>query len=197
VIESKTEQVILVDEQDRELGFAEKLAAHRAGALHRAFSVFVFDERGRLLLQKRATAKYHSGGLWSNTACGHPRPGETTDEAARRRLREEMNVECELRGAFSFIYRTEVGGALVEHEFDHVFVGEHASDPAPDVAEVESWKWIALDDLRRDLARESHLYSAWLKLAVESEEWRRVEGAIFDAQTARERDAMSATLKQS
>lgn len=177
-IESKAEQVILVDERDRELGFAEKLAAHRAGALHRAFSVFVFDARGRLLLQKRAAAKYHSGGLWSNTACGHPRPGEATATAARRRLREEMNFECELREAFKFIYRAGVGGALVEHEFDHVFVGEHADDPAPDTAEVESWKWIALDDLRRDLAREPQIFSAWLKLAVESEGWRRIEEIV-------------------
>jgi isopentenyl-diphosphate delta-isomerase len=174
-IESKAEQVILVDEQDRELGFVEKLAAHRAGALHRAFSVFVFDARGRLLLQKRAAAKYHSGGLWSNTACGHPRPGEATDAAARRRLREEMSFECELREAFKFIYRASVGDALVEHEFDHVFVGEYMDDPAPDAAEVESWKWIALDDLRRDLVREPQAFSAWLKLAVESDEWRRIE----------------------
>jgi isopentenyl-diphosphate delta-isomerase len=179
-IESKAEQVILVDEQDRELGFAEKFAAHRAGALHRAFSVFVFDARGRLLLQQRAAAKYHSGGLWSNTACGHPRPGEATATAARRRLREEMNFECELREAFNFIYRAGVGGALVEHEFDHVFVGEYADDPAPDVAEVESWKWIALDDLRRDLAREPQLYSAWLKLVVESHEWRHIEEVVRD-----------------
>jgi isopentenyl-diphosphate delta-isomerase len=180
-IESKAEQVILVDERDRELGFAEKLAAHRAGALHRAFSVFVFDARGRLLLQQRAAAKYHSGGLWSNTACGHPRPGEATDDAARRRLREEMNVDCELREAFKFIYRAGVGDALVEHEFDHVFVGEYMDDPAPDAAEVESWKWIALDDLRRDLAREPQAFSAWLKLAVESDEWRRIEKIVVGA----------------
>jgi isopentenyl-diphosphate delta-isomerase len=178
VIESSTEQVILVDERDRELGFAEKLAAHRAGALHRAFSVFVFDARSRLLLQKRAATKYHSGGLWSNTACGHPRPNEATEAAARRRLREEMNVDCELREAFSFVYRAQVGGALVEHEFDHVFIGEHADDPAPDVAEVESWKWITLGELRRDLAREPQLYSAWLRLAVESAGWRRVEEIV-------------------
>jgi isopentenyl-diphosphate delta-isomerase len=175
----KSESVILVDEMDRELGFAEKLAAHRAGALHRAFSVFVFDARGRLLLQRRATEKYHSGGLWSNTACGHPRPGEETSVAARRRLREEMNVECELREAFAFVYRAQVGGALVEHEFDHVFVGEHAGDPAPDAAEVEEWKWIAVDDLRRHLARAPESYSAWLRLVVESEMWRRIEEIVI------------------
>jgi isopentenyl-diphosphate delta-isomerase len=178
VTESKAERVILVDELDREIGFAEKLAAHRAGTLHRAFSVFVFDASGRLLLQRRAAGKYHSGGLWSNTACGHPRPGEGTLSAARRRLREEMGVECGLRDAFGFVYRAEVGGALVEHEFDHVFVGEYADDPAPDEAEVEGWKWIALDDLRGELARAPEAYSAWLRLVVGSREWRRVEEAL-------------------
>ncbi len=178
--EAKVEQVILVDELDREIGFAEKLAAHREGALHRAFSVFVFDAQGRLLLQRRAAGKYHSGGLWSNTACGHPRPGEETVSAARRRLREEMRVESELREAFGFVYRADVGGALVEHEFDHVLVGYHAGDPAPDEAEVEAWKWIALDDLRGELAREPEAYSVWLRLVVGSREWRALEAKLAD-----------------
>src|SRR5690349_20155369 len=110
------EQLILVDAQDRELGVKEKLQAHVEGALHRACSVFVFDRERRLLLQKRARAKYHSGGLWSNTACGHPRPGETTIAAAHRRLGEEMGFDCELRAAFEFLYRVELDGALIEHE---------------------------------------------------------------------------------
>ncbi|HEX7957304.1 MAG TPA: isopentenyl-diphosphate Delta-isomerase, partial [Pyrinomonadaceae bacterium] len=118
-----SEQLILVDADDRELGAGEKLEVHRAGALHRAFSVFVFDGRGRLLMQRRAAGKYHSGGLWSNTACGHPRPGEATRAAARRRLREEMGLDCELSAAFEFVYRAELGDSLVEHEYDHVFVG--------------------------------------------------------------------------
>src|SRR5918997_6014944 len=128
----REEEVILVDERDRVLGASGKLRAHREGALHRAFSVFVFDGEGRLLLQKRARGKYHSAGLWSNTACGHPRPGEATREAARRRLREEMGFDCGLREAFQFLYRAELGGALVEHEYDHVLIGAHEGDPSPD-----------------------------------------------------------------
>jgi len=166
---AQDERVILVDEQDREVGSSEKLRAHLDGALHRAFSVFVFDALGRLLLQRRASAKYHSGGLWSNTACGHPRPGEATGAAARRRLREEMNFDCELRESFAFLYRAELGGGLVEHEYDHVFVGTFAGSPAPDPEEVEDWEWVALDDLRLALRDEPERYSYWLKLAVEGE----------------------------
>src|SRR5918997_6773552 len=162
------ERLILVDAFDRELGVGEKMEVHRAGALHRAFSVFVFDGRGRLLMQKRAADKYHSAGLWSNTACGHPRPGEETRGAARRRLREEMGFDCELREAFEFLYRAEVGGALVEHEYDHVFVGTHEGDPAPDPSEVGEWRWVEMPELRRRLQAEPERYSFWLKKAVES-----------------------------
>ncbi len=170
-----TEQVILVDEQDRELGAVEKLQAHRDGSLHRAFSVFVFDPAGRLLLQKRAAGKYHSGGLWSNTCCGHPRPGEATADAARRRLREEMNFDCDLREAFNFIYRAELDGALVEHEFDHVFVGERAGDPpAPDPLEAEDWRWVSMNELCDGLRDDAASYSFWLKAAVESDGWRKL-----------------------
>src|SRR2546423_9920022 len=129
------EQLILVDSSDREIGVGEKLETHREGRLHRAFSIFIFDGAGRLLLQKRAPTKYHSGGLWSNTACGHPRPGEETVAAAHRRLREEMGFDCELRAAFGFLYRAELRERLIEHEYDHVFVGEFRGAPAPDVAE--------------------------------------------------------------
>lgn len=174
------ELVILVDERDRELGAGEKLRAHREGALHRAFSVFIFDRGGRLLIQKRAREKYHSAGLWSNTACGHPRPGEATKEAARRRLREEMGLDCDLRAAFEFLYRAELDGALVEHEYDHVFVGTHEGEapPAPDPSEVEEWSWVSMDELRRGLREEPHLYSYWLKLAVEGGHWRRLDALV-------------------
>jgi isopentenyl-diphosphate delta-isomerase len=173
-----TEELILVDAHDRELGAGEKLQVHLAGALHRAFSVFIFDRRGRLLMQKRAAGKYHSAGLWSNTACGHPCPGERTAAAARRRLREEMGLDCELREAFEFLYRAELEGALVEHEYDHVFVGTlDEGDPAPDPAEVEDWRWVGMDELRRGLREEPHRYTYWLKAAVEGEGWRD----FFDA----------------
>lgn len=168
------EQLILVDAQDRELGIKEKLQAHVEGMLHRACSVFVFDGAQRLLLQKRARTKYHSGGLWSNTACGHPRPGETAIAAAHRRLDEEMGFDCELRAAFEFLYRAELDGELVEHEYDHVFVGTHEGDPTPDPAEVEDWRWVEMAELRRCLREEPQYYSYWLKAAIEGDHWARV-----------------------
>jgi isopentenyl-diphosphate delta-isomerase len=170
-----SEQVILVDEHDCELGVAEKLQTHRDGALHRAFSVFVFDSAGRLLLQKRAREKYHSGGLWSNTCCGHPRPGETTAAAARRRLFEEMSFDCELRAAFGFLYRAELAGGMVEHEYDHVFLGRFDGEPAPDAGEVEGWRWLTLGELREDLKSRPGDYSYWLRAALGRDEWRRLE----------------------
>lgn len=164
-----SEQLILVDAYDREVGVKEKLQTHVEGTLHRAVSVFVFDAKERLLLQKRARTKYHSGGLWSNTACGHPRPGESTLQAAHRRLRDEMGFDCELRAAFEFLYRAELEGALIEHEYDHVFVGTHDGVPTPDPAEVEDWRWVTMDELRHDLRAEPQQYSYWLKIAVESD----------------------------
>jgi isopentenyl-diphosphate delta-isomerase len=172
------ERVVLVDEQDRELGAAEKLAAHAAGTLHRAFSIFVFNSKGQLLLQRRARSKYHSGGLWSNTCCGHPRPGEANVEAARRRLREEMNFDCELRAAFEFLYRAQFTNELVEHEYDHVFVGEFDGLVAPDEAEVEDWAWATLDELRRDIGARPDDYTYWLKAALATDGWQRVEASL-------------------
>lgn len=173
----KHERVILVDERDRELGAAEKLRAHLEGALHRAFSIFVFDRVGRLLLQKRARTKYHSGGLWSNTCCGHPRPGEVTAEAARRRLREEMGLDCELTEAFSFTYRAELDNRLVEHEYDHVFVGRFDGEPRPAAEEVEDWRWVTPSDLARELRANPAAYSFWLRAALETEGWRELSAA--------------------
>ena len=169
------EQVILVDEHDRELGASEKLAAHAAGRLHRAFSIFIFNSEGRLLLQRRAKTKYHSGGLWSNTCCGHPRPDESTRAAARRRLSEEMNFDCELSAAFEFIYRAELANELVEHEYDHVFVGEFDGSFIPEESEVEDWKWTTSDELRRDVRERPEEYTYWLRAALETEGWARVE----------------------
>jgi isopentenyl-diphosphate delta-isomerase len=170
-----SEQVILVDEHDRAVGAAEKLAAHAAGRLHRAFSIFVFNPAGRLLLQRRAKAKYHSGGLWSNTCCGHPRPEEETAAAARRRLREEMNFDCELRAAFEFVYRAEFENELIEHEYDHVFVGEFDGAFFADESEVEDWKWVTPGELRRDVRERPEQYTYWLRAALETEGWARVE----------------------
>lgn len=162
------ERVILVDEADREIRTQEKLAAHKEGALHRAFSVFVLDKDGRLLLQRRAADKYHSAGLWSNTCCGHPRPGEEALDAARRRLREEMGFDCPLERAGAFVYRTKLANGLVEHEYDHVFAGAFDGDPAPDPAEVSEWRWVAVDEIVKELRRRRAGYTVWFKPALDT-----------------------------
>jgi isopentenyl-diphosphate delta-isomerase len=159
--------VVLVDAADRVVGAAAKLDAHRSGVLHRAFSVFVFDSQGSLLLQQRARGKYHSGGLWTNTCCGHPRPGEATAAAAARRLREEMGIACAVREAGRFVYRAEVGGGLVEHELDHVLVGRSDREPHPAPAEVAGWRRVAPRDLRIELDRMPARFTAWFPRALE------------------------------
>lgn len=156
--------VVLVDENDHPLGTAEKRRAHAEGWLHRAISVFVFDMAGRLLLQKRSSAKYHSGGLWSNTCCSHPHPEEQPHQAATRRLDEEMGFTCDLTSALSFTYRAPVGPRLIEHEYDHVFVGvvDHVTvKPNPD--EVEDWSWVPVSDLRADVAAHPDRYTVWFR----------------------------------
>src|SRR5258708_3363519 len=136
------ELVVLVDPDDRSLGVAGKMEVHSEGNLHRAHSVFVFDSTGRMLLQRRASGKYHSGGLWSNACCGHPGPGESVEDAASRRLMEEMGVDCQLRKLFEFVYRVEFGNGMTEHEYDHVLVGEFDGTPGLNSDEVEDWRWI-------------------------------------------------------
>jgi isopentenyl-diphosphate delta-isomerase len=163
---SQAERVILVDANDSEVGTAEKLDAHLTGALHRAVSVFLFDGHGRLLLQRRAAAKYHSAGAWSNTCCGHPRPGESVQDAASRRLAEEMGIHCDLEESFVFTYTADLGQGLSEPEVDHVFTGTFVGAPAPDPGEVESWGWMSLPRLRDDVAANPHRYSAWLPIAL-------------------------------
>jgi isopentenyl-diphosphate delta-isomerase len=162
----KEELVVLVDERDRDLGEAPKSRVHRTGERHRAVSVFLFDADGRTLLQRRAEEKYHSPGLWSNTCCGHPRPGESAMDAARRRLREEMGVECELTHVVTFEYRADVGQGLLEHEVDHVFRGTFTGAPEPDAAEVSGFRWAFMAELRDDCQANPGRYSAWLPLAL-------------------------------
>ena len=155
------ELVVLVDRHDNEVGRAPKLQAHVDGVLHRAVSVFLFDDAGKVLLQRRALEKYHSGGLWSNTCCGHPRPGESPADAAHRRLREEMGILCALAPVGHFIYRAPLPDGLTEHELDHVFLGRFLGAPAPNPAEVSAWRWMPVADLVADHARRPERYTAW------------------------------------
>ena len=160
---SSDELVVLVDHRDTPIGVAPKLAAHRDGLLHRAVSVVLFDDADRVLLQRRAAGKYHSALLWSNTCCGHPRPNESSHDAARRRLREEMGVAgCRLESAGRFVYRADVLGALVEFEVDHVYLGRWSGTPRPESREVAAWRWCTLDELVRDLAISPRSHTVWL-----------------------------------
>jgi isopentenyl-diphosphate delta-isomerase len=164
------EHVVLIDEGDAALGEGEKLDVHRTGALHRAFSVFAFNAAGELLLQRRALTKYHSGGLWTNTCCGHPRPGETTADAARRRLGEEMGMGCgELRPAGTLRYRAEIAD-LVENELDHLLVTRVDETPEPNPDEVVEYRYVAADELAAWLAERPEDFTAWFPPA-----WRIVQ----------------------
>jgi isopentenyl-diphosphate delta-isomerase len=165
------ERVVLVDENDSETGTLEKQRAHTEGRLHRALSVFVFNARGEMLLQRRALAKYHSGGLWTNTCCSHPRPGEPVHQAAHRRLREEMGIDCPLEPAFEFTYRAQVGPELVEHEYDHVFVGRYDGEPVPAPDEVDDWRWAPVDALAREVAASPERFTPWFRIVFSRPEW--------------------------
>ena len=161
------ESVILVNDKDMETGVMEKMEAHLTGTLHRAISVFVFNSRGEFLLQQRAHEKYHSGGKWSNTCCSHPRPGESPNSAANRRLKEEMGITCKLIHWFSFTYRAELDHGLVEHEFDHVFIGVTDDEPSPNASEVAAFKYITRDNLEREIKGNPDQYTEWFKLCFE------------------------------
>jgi isopentenyl-diphosphate delta-isomerase len=161
------ERVVLVDEDDRELGAAKKLSVHADGRLHRAFSVFVFDRKDHLLLQRRAATKYHSGGLWTNTCCGHPRPFEPVPEAAHRRLREEMGFDCPLQSMFSFVYQSQLGNELYEHELDHVLVGRYDGLPMPNPVEADDWCWVDVRVVTQDARVHPERYTTWFPLALE------------------------------
>ena len=161
------EEVVLVDESDQPIGIAEKIAVHRNGALHRAFSVFVFNSSGELLLQRRTSTKYHSRNLWSNTCCGHPRPDESIERAARRRLKEEMGFDSTLTPLFKFLYRAKLEDGLVEHEYDHVLVGRFEGVPTPNPKEVSDWKWIELNALKTDLKEHPDRYTYWFRISID------------------------------
>lgn len=159
-------KVVLVDELDNVVGEMEKLAAHEQGLLHRAFSVFIFNDKGELLLQKRASKKYHGGGLWTNTCCSHPQMDENVLDSAVERLHFEMGLNCELNFSHAFIYNTKVENNLIEHEYDHVFVGHTNEDPIINGDEVEDFKWMNPTDIELDITSNPRLYTFWFKEAL-------------------------------
>lgn len=161
------EEVVLVDEQDNAIGTAEKLKAHQSGELHRAFSIFIFNSKGEMLLQRRAMDKYHSGGLWTNACCSHPRPNEVTIEAASRRLKEELNIVTDLSFLFSFQYKAGFENGLTEHELDHVFIGTSDEQPGLNPEEAMDYRYIATEELINDVRIHPDNYTFWFKEVVE------------------------------
>ena len=158
------EKVILVDKNDQELSSMEKQEAHIKGLLHRAFSVFIFNDKNELLLQRRAVKKYHSGGLWTNTCCSHPRQKEKTLDAAKRRLVEEMGMRCDLKKQFDFIYKAKLDNNLYEHEFDHVFFGFSTDPPQINTEEVEEYTYKTLEDIGDEIKTNPEKYTEWFKI---------------------------------
>ncbi|MCC7318590.1 MAG: isopentenyl-diphosphate Delta-isomerase [Bacteroidales bacterium] len=161
------EFVVLVDANDNDIGTMEKMEAHEKAVLHRAFSIFIFNTKGEMLIHQRAFSKYHTPGLWTNACCSHPRLGETLQQATSRRLREEMGMEADIKKIFDFVYKADVGQGLIEHEFDHVFVG--TTDVLPNInrEEVETYSYIKMDDLRNDINMHPEKYTVWFKIAFD------------------------------
>jgi isopentenyl-diphosphate delta-isomerase len=160
----KEEQVILVNENDEQIGLMNKQEAHEKAVLHRAFSVFVFNDANELMLQQRALHKYHSPGLWTNTCCSHQRDGESNLEAGRRRLKEEMGFVTELKETTSFIYKAPFDNGLTEHEYDHIMIGTFNESPSINKDEVASWKWMPLEAVKNDIEANPQEYTAWFKI---------------------------------
>ncbi|SFW26058.1 isopentenyl-diphosphate Delta-isomerase [Chitinophaga sancti] len=158
-------QVILVNEKDEVTGVMEKMEAHRKGLLHRAFSVFILNDAGEMLLHQRALDKYHSGGLWTNACCSHPLPGETVAQAAHRRLFEEMGFDCPLSEVFQFTYRTDFENGLIEHEYDHVLMGIYNGTINPNPQEVNDYRFIPVETITRLLQEQPAQFTSWFKLA--------------------------------
>ena len=158
------EKVILVNEKDEQIGLMPKLEAHEKAILHRAFSVFVLNSKNEIMLQQRAHHKYHSPLLWTNTCCSHQRNGETNIKAGTRRLEEEMGFVTELRELFHFIYKAPFDNGLTEHELDHVMIGYYNEEPKINDDEVASWKWMAIDDVKKDMQDKPEIYTVWFKI---------------------------------
>lgn len=160
------DQVILVNKKDKGIGFQKKLKAHQLGQLHRAFSIFIFNSAGQLMIQRRAKEKYHCGGLWSNTCCSHPRPNEKIKQAAHRRLQEEMGFDCSLKKVFEFIYKVKFDNGLWENEYVHVFFGKSDKSPRVNSYEVSTWKYIKLNNLKQEIKKYPEDFTYWIKKEI-------------------------------
>ncbi|MFV0539896.1 MAG: isopentenyl-diphosphate Delta-isomerase [Aestuariibaculum sp.] len=160
----KEERVILVNENDEQIGTMPKMEAHEKALLHRAFSVFIFNSENELMLQQRAAHKYHSPSLWTNTCCSHQREDENNIEAGKRRLKEEMGFETELKEVTSFVYKAPFDNGLTEHEYDHVMIGYYNDVPHINPDEVEAWKWMGLEAVKSDILKRPELYTEWFKI---------------------------------
>jgi isopentenyl-diphosphate delta-isomerase len=173
------EEVILVDEQDKEIGVMEKMEAHVKGRLHRAFSIFIFNNKNEMLLQQRATGKYHSGGLWTNACCSHPKPGESIEDAAARRLKEELGFETPLDKIFDFTYKASFDNGLTEHEFDHVFTGIYNGEMNINKNEAENVCFRSMEEIESDLQTHPHKFTAWFSLAFPRiKNWKNAASAV-------------------
>ncbi len=173
---SMEEQVILVDENDNQIGLMPKMEAHEKAVLHRAFSVFIFNKKGELMLQQRAAHKYHSPLLWTNTCCSHQRDGETNIEAGTRRLQEEMGFTTDLKEVFSFVYKAPFDNGLTEHELDHVMVGAFEEAPEINIEEVQSYKWMPLEAVKKDIEKSPEIYTEWFKI-IFKESYQKLKNA--------------------
>lgn len=165
------EKVVLVDKNDKKLGAMEKIEAHKRGLLHRAFSVLIFNNKGELLIQKRAKGKYHCEGLWTNTVCSHPRPGESYEDGAHRRLREETGLDCPLIKKYCFIYKKKFDNGLTEHEYDWVFTGYYNGEVNPDSKEIDEIRWISVGDLIKEIQKTPNDFTEWFKQIVRKALW--------------------------
>ena len=161
------EKVVLVNEKDEKIGLMPKMEAHEKALLHRAFSVFVFNDKNELMIQQRAMHKYHSPGLWTNTCCSHQRDGENNIDAGKRRLQEEMGFSTNLKETTSFIYKAPFDNGLTEHEYDHMLVGKYNDDPNINPDEVAAWKWMSMEAIQKDMKENPSIYTEWFKIIFE------------------------------
>jgi len=180
----REQDVILVNEQDEQIGTMGKMEAHRKAHLHRAFSIFIFNAKGEMLLQRRALNKYHSGGLWTNACCSHPIPGEDVDAAAKRRLREELGFETPLHKAFSFTYKAAFDNGLTEYEFDHVYIGHYDGPIVANPEEVSDYTYKSLEEVRSSMSSHPHKYTEWFKIALPRLDEYMISSGVGKRETA-------------